>query len=292
MVAAMTSTQVPFPLEPLGVGESLDAGFRLWRRHFLTFFLLSLLAVAPAQLLNAWYYTSNVLAVDEVGRMLVVDPDSFFRGSLMVSAVGLLLQAIAWAALMNYGVNAYVGRQITVGDAARGALQRLLPFIGLAIIYFVMVVVGAVLMLIPGIWLSIKFILSFPAFYGEKLGPGRALSRSSALTAGRWLRIFALFMVAWLFTAIVTSVAGALLFPVELTSSNIGSFFSISGAVNTVLLALFTPLIPCMMIVAYYDGRVRKEGFDIEFMSGQLDPAQPWDVQRWDADDEGGGLIR
>ena len=283
----MTSTQAPFPLEPLGVGESLDAGFRLWRRYFLVFFLLSLLAVAPAQLLNAWYFTSNVLSVNEIGEMLVVDPDGFFVGSLMVSAVGLLLQAIAWGALMNYGVNVYIGREMAVGDAIRGALRRLLPFIGLSVIYFLLVGVGTVALIIPGVWLAMKFSLAFPAFYGERLGPSRSMSRSSKLTAGRWWRIFALFFVAWLLTTIVTTVSAALLITINLTSSNIMTFFYLSAAVNTVLSALFTPLIPCMMIVAYYDGRVRNEGFDLEYMSEQLDPVQPWD-----ADDQGGGLIR
>lgn len=292
MVAAMTSANAPFPLEPLGVGESLDAGFRLWRRHFLTFFLLSLLAVAPAQLLNAWYYTSNVITVNDFGQMLVMDPDGFRRGTLVVSLVGFLILAIGWGALMNYGVRAYIGQQVSVGDAARGALRRLLPFIGLSVVYFLMVGAGAILLLAPGIFLGIKFILAFPAFYGEDVGPGRSLSKASALTAGRWWRTFALFVVAWLFTAVVTSVAGALVFTIDLNADNVVSFFYTAAAIDTVLGALFTPLIPCMMIVAYYDGRVRKEGFDIEYMSGQLDPVEPWDVQPWDADDEGGGLIR
>lgn len=274
-------------MEPLGVGESLDAGFRLWRRHFLVFFLLSLLAVAPAQLLNAWYFTSNVQSVNELGEMLVIDPDSFLVGSLVVRLGGLLIQAIAWGALMNYGVNAYIGRSITVGDAARGALRRLLPFIGLSIIYFLMVGIGTLLLVIPGIWLGIRYILSYAAFYGEQTGPGQSLKRSSVLTEGRWWRIFALFFVAWLFTTIVSSVAAGLVFTVDLTASNITSFFYFSALVGTVLGALFTPLIPCMMIVAYYDGRIRKEGFDIEYMSSQLDA-----IQQWEADDQGGGLIR
>ena len=216
----MTSAQAPFPLEPLGVGESLDAGFRLWRRHFLIFFLLSLVAVAPAQLLNAWYLQSNVLAIGELGDMLVIDPDVFLIGSLAFTLMGMLLQSIGWGSLVNYGVNRYVDREITAGDAVRGALRRLMPFIGLAIIYFLLVGVGFVLLVLPGIWLAFKYILAFPAFFGEQIGPGRAMSRSSALTAGRWWRIFGLFLVAGIFTSLVTSIVGGLLYTVELTSAN------------------------------------------------------------------------
>ena len=288
----MTATPAPFPLEPLGVGESLDAGFRLWRRQFVTFFLLSLVAVAPAQVLSAWYFIANVVTVNEIGEMLVMDPDAFRRGSIAIALVGLLLQAIAWGALMNYGVKVYIGQQISVGDAARGALQRLLPFIGLSVVYFVMVGFGAILLFIPGLFLGIRYILSFPAFYGEELGPGRSLRKSSNLTAGRWWRTFALFLVAYLFTAIVTGLAGALMFFVQLTADNMVVYFLIAAALDTVLGALFAPLIPCMMIVAYYDGRVRKEGFDIEYMSRQLGPIDSWDPPAWDSDDEAGGLIR
>ena len=288
----MTTTPAPFPLEPLGVGESLDAGFRLWRRHFMTFFLLSLVAVAPAQILSAWFFISNVVTVNDVGEMLVMDPDGFRRGSLVIGLIGLLLQAIAWGALMNYGVKAYIGQQIGVADAARGALQRLLPVIGLSVIYFVMIGVGAILLFIPGLFLGIRYVLSFPAFYGEDLGPGRSLRKSSTLTEGRWWRTFALFLVAYLFTAIVTGLASALLFTVQRPADNMVGFFLMAAALDTGLGALFAPLIPSMMIVAYYDGRVRKEGFDIEYMSGQLGPAQSWDPPAWDPDDEAGGLIR
>lgn len=288
----MTAKPAPFPLEPLGVGESLDAGFRLWRRHFVTFFLLSLVAVAPAQVLSAWYFISNVITVNDFGEMLVMDPDGFRRGSLAIGVIGLLLQAIAWGALMNYGVKVYVGQQISVGDAARGALQRLLPFIGLSVVYFVMIGLGAILLLIPGLFLAVRYVLSFPAFYGEALGPGGSLKKSGALTAGRWWRTFALFLIAYLFTAIVTGLVGALMFTVQLTPDNMVGYFLIAAALDTVIGALFTPLIPCMMIVAYYDGRVRKEGFDIEYMSEQLGPIQSWDPPPWDVDDEAGGLIR
>lgn len=267
----MTSQPSQFPLEPLGVGESLDAGFRLWRRNFLAFFLLSLIAVAPGQILSAVYNITNIRSITAQGELIVDDPTSFLVASLLVSLAGLTIQAIGWSALMYYGVRAYIGQPVDLGAAVRGAVRRIIPFIALSVLFFIMVGIGLVLLLLPGVYLGVLFVLAFPAFFAEGIGPAAALSRGRQLASGRWWRIFALLLLAWLVAAFLGFIISGLVLNIELTTATITRFYVLAAVLGTILGALFNPLIPSMLIVAYFDGRVRHEGFDIEMMAQQLD---------------------
>jgi ascorbate-specific PTS system EIIC-type component UlaA len=53
-----------------------------------------------------------------------------------------------------------------------------------------------------------------------------------------------------------------------------GAWAAVAGAAIVGLVQLvFTPLVNCALTVAYYDQRVRKEGFDLEVLATTLQPA-------------------
>ena len=73
---AMTTSLAPV-LEPLGVGEQLDAGFRLWRPQFGRLYLLSLVLTLPIALITFVYDATTIVEVGSGGIVFVDDPDSF-----------------------------------------------------------------------------------------------------------------------------------------------------------------------------------------------------------------------
>jgi hypothetical protein len=78
-----------------------------------------------------------------------------------------------------------------------------------------------------------------------------------------YIPFFAIAMVAGVTGALTPTVAGA---PVQ------GSLLvvSVGGAILQIVLY---PFLYCILVTAYYDLRVRKEGFDLELLAQALAPA-------------------
>jgi hypothetical protein len=95
----------------------------------------------------------------------------------------------------------------------------------------------------------------------------KALSRSGELTREYKGKIF----VTMLLVYIVYNCLGFLVaIPAFLVPS-------ITGVVSVIFSVLVYPIFPITITLLYYDRRIRKEGFDIELMSRELDvsPATP-----------------
>lgn len=290
----MTSRGEAFPLGPLTFVQALEAAFRLWRRHFAAFFLLSVLAAAPGQLLIAWYQAANVIDIASDGTLIVEDPNRFALDLALIAIVALLINLVMWAALVDLGVNAYMGIDMAPGDAIRDALGRIFPFVGLAVVYAVMVGVGLFLVVAPGLYLGVRFVQAFPAFYAERLdSPMRALRRGGELAAGRWWWLFGLLLVAWLAAFSLQMVVGQVLSILNLGNDSIVSAvsggdglaarFYVDALVASVSSGLFFPLLPLVTIVAYFDGRARLGGG-----GGQFDPPGGNGYTGPEADETGG----
>ena len=95
----------------------------------------------------------------------------------------------------------------------------------------------------------------------EDVGPGRALSRSSALTDG--LKLHALGTLALTFVLVLAVNIGAGLL-INFIPSRV-----ILNVLSTCLSVVVGPIIGITETVLYYDLRIRREGFDLEYLVGQ-----------------------
>jgi len=141
-------------------------------------------------------------------------------------------------------------------------------------------VMGAfILLIIPGIYVACRLITCVPAALLEDLGPRSSLERSFSLTkdyVGRSFVIYLLYFVlayaaAFLFTlpfgvAIAMSAKNPEAVRLWLAFSHVGEFV---GQV------LVSPILTIATAVFYYDLRVRKEAFDLQFMMNPTGPVSP-----------------
>jgi hypothetical protein len=146
------------------------------------------------------------------------------------------------------------------------------------------IVVGLVLVLVMiglvvlAVILCMRYALAVPALVLEKIGPGRALGRSSALAKGRTGQIFVACLLMYIITLVIASaiqtpfwVAGLLAGykfghnPLWLTAPA-----TVAGGLGG---AVGYPFLAIALTLFYYDSRVRKEGFDLQFMLSSMGPA-------------------
>jgi uncharacterized membrane protein len=115
---------------------------------------------------------------------------------------------------------------------------------------------GSILLVVPGMMVLAACYVALPACVMEGLGPFESLSRSTALTKGHRWKVFGIFVVI----VVVSAVIGGLL---GVVSMAIGGPVA-AMVVNFVWNAFYAAYNSVAIAVMYHDLRVLKEGIDID----------------------------
>ena len=230
------------------IGQVFSQSAAVLSRHFLLFFVVALVAGLPRVLLEAG---ETEIGGQAYGRILI---------GLFLS---IILSTLAQAVLVYGAFQDMRGRPVNLGDCLRVGLGRFFPIIGLAICVTIGIMVGLLLLVVPGIILAVMWFVATPACVVEQLGPMSAMGRSSELTKGHRWKIFGMLVLVVIGAGIIGVIIGALL---GLTGSTIlvtlgtlawagvwGAFYAIFG------------------VVTYHDLRVAKEGVDVHQIASVFD---------------------
>ena len=256
----------PPALRPLSVGEILDVSFQLYRRHFAPLASVAFICSGVPVLLSLFIQAS--------GGML-----ANLTLSLVYYIIFTVLSAIATAATVFIVSESYLGRPLGAGEALSRATPLLWRLIICSILLALLVGIGLLFFFIPGFILASGLMLAFPALVLEPGStPTSSLGRSWALTRGSRLRIFGLLLTLLVLIYIpivaITSIAALVLPQHEFVGPGAsGTAGLLAVALAGVVQLLIYPLFYCVLTVAYYDLRVRKEGFDLEVLASTLQPA-------------------
>lgn len=253
-------------LRPLTVGEILDTSFSLYRRHFTALATVALVCTGVPLVLRLFLEAGGGIFSNLVLALL-------YGISLVV------LNLVATGATVFVVSESYLGRPIS----AREALNRATPYIGrilvCSLLMALVVGLGFLVLLIPGVILAVGLALAIPAVVLEpRSSASAALSRSWELTRGARWRIFGLGVTLLVLLYIpVIAITGllALVLP-QASGASFGpasvSTVAVLAAAGLVQMFIY-PLFYCVLTVTYYDLRVRKEGFDLELLASTLQTA-------------------
>lgn len=266
-------------LRPRSATELVDAAFQVYRRAPLQFMVAVALVYVP------WLVIQLVFNVSITPTNL---PDS---GQIAwLSLVGILIFAIAGGVTALIARDVYLGRPLDVAADFRALLPRVPTLILASVAAVVIIAIGTVVAVVPAavvfalsgrqavavLAAVVLFIVSgmylFARFYAvrqivvlEDAGVIRALGRASDLSKGLRLHIIAtLFLIGVLTIAVdvgVTLMLGMIPSPVLI---RLGS---------TALAVIVGPLFGITETVLYYDLRIRKEAFDVEYLAGAVEPS-------------------
>jgi len=131
------------------------------------------------------------------------------------------------------------------------------------------------------LWVYISWSFALPSLFVEDVRGVKALRRSFALVRRRWWPVFGTIVVGYILASVVSAVAQgvfALVIVAGVDSSSVLAVIIISLA-GLVALALTTPFQAALLLVIYFDLRVRKEGFDLELLAERFGGAAPGDSQ-------------
>jgi hypothetical protein len=138
----------------------------------------------------------------------------------------------------------------------------------LAIIYAIIVGIGSVLLFV---YVGVRMVFVAPAVVIERQSVFGAIARSWSLSGGYWWRILGLLLLVGLIVGIVSGLVGGFAGVLALGHPVIST--GVSGALSV----LVQPIQYTAYILLYYDQRIRKEGFDLEFAAQQAQTTPgPW----------------
>ncbi|WP_017542467.1 glycerophosphoryl diester phosphodiesterase membrane domain-containing protein [Nocardiopsis prasina] len=142
------------------------------------------------------------------------------------------------------------------------------PVVGI-IIGFLIMLVAALVIGAPALWIWVRLYYAMPLVVLERLGPGQAIARSWRISQGAWWRTLGY----WLLSALIVLVVNLILAgPVGLVMPflfEVETFGPVlAGVVNyvaTVLIyALTLPFVAGVTTLLYIDLRMRREGLDLQ----------------------------
>jgi hypothetical protein len=255
-------------LRPLSVGEILDAGFRLFRHRFGTLVGCIFLPIVPLYILGTIIVGSTDPTAFDVNAP-VDNSGTAVLGRFIDQILSSVAAALAVAACFKAISAAYLGEKAGVGDSLRYAAGRFLPLIVCYIVTVIILIPAFIALIIPGIWLSVKLSMAFPALVCEKAGPLRSIGRSWELTKDNWWRVFGTLLVVIILIFVISIALGGVLGAVLLSSDSVSevAFAVLTTVIGLLIAAITYPLIAAVVTVIYYDLRVRNEGFDLHLLA-------------------------
>jgi hypothetical protein len=255
-------------LRPLSVGEILDAGFKLFRHRFGTLVGCIFVPIVPIYILGTIIVGSTDSTAFDVNAAVNNSGDAV-AGRAIDQLLSSVAAALAIAACFKAISAAYLGERAGVGASLRYAAGRFLPLIVAYIVMVIILIPAFIALVIPFVWLSVKFSMTFPALVCEKAGPLRSIGRSWELTKDNWWRVFGTLIVVLLLLFVISLALGGVLGAVLLSSDSMSevAFAVLTTLIGLLIAAITYPLIAAVVTVMYYDLRVRNEGFDLQLLA-------------------------
>jgi hypothetical protein len=267
-------------LRPLGIGEILDAGIKLFLRHWRPLVLSVVGLILPVQILSAlvtasvapeqFDLTSTESGVEEG------EEAEFLIGQGVIALLSVVSVLLATAVCFKAVADAYLGVEPEWRRSLRFAVRRLGGLLGVAIVGGIFVALATVALIVPGVWLFVSYSVAVPALLLERIGPIDALRRSFRLVRGRWWSTAGTLLVGYLLIGILGALVTGVIMVVPSLVAEGNTLVGALGAVvgGTVGSVLTTPYSAAVVTLLYFDLRVRKEGLDLQLI------AEGADVQR------------
>lgn len=273
----MTDQTTAAPMRPLGVGEILDAAIKLVRQNLKALAITVLVIGLPAQILSILitssttdFCTDALCPDDEV--YVYEDEGAYAAGQIANGLIMIFVYLVGQVACYRIIAEGYLGRKVGAAESLRHAARYLFPTILVSILFIIVVGAGTIALIIPGIWLFTALSLSYAALLVEDRRGTKALRRSMDLVKGRWWPVFGLLVLSYLIISVVGFAIGfAVALPIILLIDE-ASFaaLAVEGSASLLANLVTVPFLTAVILVVYFDLRVRKEGFDLALLAERL----------------------
>lgn len=245
-------------------GRVVGQTFGLIGRNFVLFLIMALIFVGAPQF-GILYY--QALAMQDPSQAMLI----MLGGTL----VNLVATYILQGALTRAAVDDLSGKGVSFGAAIGDGLRYFFPLFVMALLAGIGMMLGFLLLIVPGLILAVRWILAAPIVVIERVGPTNSLGRSAELTEKHRWAIFGLILLYLVFAYAVQIILG-----VALAAGGGGSAMDLllmegTGLVFALITAAVTAVITLVSTVGtavlYFELRRVKEGVGVAELAAVFD---------------------
>jgi ribosomal protein L40E len=239
----------------LSFGEVFSKTFEVYRRDFAKYFVLFAVVGVIVQVVTTLAMQAFVrptLPLNPTPQQLSNYLSALFGALFLLLAVifvvNIVFSTIAEGSAIKLASEQITKGQANLGAAVRFAFSKLLLIWALSIIVGIIVFLGFIALIVPGIILAIMYSLALPVLLIENKGVTESMGRSRQLVSHRWAKTFGTFLVLAIIVLIASLIFSAITTPLGII---------IGPVVNGILSAFYQPLFPILLAVYYYSNLAR-----------------------------------
>ena len=254
----------PGGFRPRTLGEILSEAFRIYRENAAKLMVIVAVVVVPLSFIGAllghFVGEPTLHRVKILGQPATIEYSRSFGVTilalLIAAAIGVIIWAILQAAILRGAAQATIGDPVDVEASYRWGLSRFGSVLLVALLVGIVVGVGFILLIIPGLIFLVFLSVSEPALIVENRRGTEALKRSWNLVRGHFWHALVVILIAAILTGIVQGI---------LTAIGGHNWFVrwIFSAIAQILTSPFSALVTVLL---YLDLRARKEALTAEWL--------------------------
>lgn len=254
-----------YELRRLSFGETLGQAFNLYFDNFIPLFLISFVCSLPTIL---FMHTTGIGTIGDTTLSPALS-------GLILVLLNLSMTTLCTALTIELISKRYLKQHQGIGQYIQNVLPFIFPIIGLTLLQGLIIGLGILAFLIPGIYFALALSLAAQVLIVERKKVGESINRSFFLTKGKKLEILGFALILFLLNYIVR----------ELMSALFQMIIRIDVAVQTKIILIYviahltdiiiTPIGSCVFILVYFNLKIEKEGFDLEHLVDQFGTTSP-----------------
>jgi hypothetical protein len=258
----MAST-APATGRTMSAGRVFERAFAAARTNPMVILGLALLVGAVPTLILTYLFVQIGMGSGPAPQPGALPTGGLIAMALVSSVISMVISAIVQGAITRAAIAATEGKQVSFGDSLATGFRVFLPLIGLAIVSSLGIMLGFVLLIVPGVILLLMWTVAVPALVVERRGVFASLSRSSELTKGAKGTVFGILIVVliayWLLSMVFGVIGIAAYNP-----ASIGGLTVMNVIGSTILGTLFNAAWGTIQPALYVELRQWKEGTSVE----------------------------
>lgn len=258
--------------EPPGVGGILTAAFDLYGKQYGPLWTTVAVIVIPIQVL-VFILVRVSLQNPSANNGTVYTTGSTAVPALAVGLLGFISVIITWGALSRLLVETYTGHATDWRESIAYASRRFWSLALLSIVSAILLAIGFVLLIIPGIFLTVAWCVAVPVLVFESPGILGSLQRSWELVKGNWWVTFGALLVTIVLIIGLSFLIGAIFGGIG--SNSVNGVLILSGVSRIIADLIAYPLSAAVITVIYVNWRTQKEGVPAEQLLAGAGPYGP-----------------
>jgi hypothetical protein len=237
-------------------GRVASRTFGLIGRNFVPFAVLSLIFSGIPAMIVMFLQPTLVASRDPTTILMVA-----YGAGIISYLAGLVLMA----ALTRASVDDLTGKPVAIGSALTTGVSLILPLLGLGLLMGIAIVLGLILLIIPGVYLALRWAVAAPTMVVERPGVFKSMERSAKLTENHRWAILGLFVLYFVVVIVLQTIV-FLVVPggaMALAGLGDGGVPIVAIAILTIFQVLISMVATVGVAAIYFELRQIKEGVDV-----------------------------